>query len=142
VGEIEYILANRGKMTDEQIGLALSRSRKSVKQKMQHGGLWRTAEERSNISRMRWTGEGNPRWKNGISKTPEYQAIKKERYLFEIKARGKVHDAVKAGKIEKQPCEVCGSTVVEAHHEDYDKPLEVRWLCRAHHVEVHKQKEK
>ena len=38
----------------------------------------------------------------------------------------------------RQPCEVCGGTVkVDAHHDDYGKPLEVRWLCRSHHNKHH-----
>lgn len=37
------------------------------------------------------------------------------------------------GKIFKQPCEVCGESKAQAHHEDYSKPLEVRWLCTKHH---------
>jgi hypothetical protein len=41
------------------------------------------------------------------------------------------------GKLTKKPCEVCGSELVEMHHEDYSKPLEVRWLCRKHHLELH-----
>lgn len=43
------------------------------------------------------------------------------------------------GKITKQPCQVCGNTKVEAHHNDYTKPLEVVWLCREHHLELHKE---
>jgi len=43
--------------------------------------------------------------------------------------------------LEKQPCEVCGATKVEAHHDDYTKPLEVRWLCKRHHSEVHTKSE-
>jgi hypothetical protein len=32
---------------------------------------------------------------------------------------------------------VCGNAATHAHHDDYSKPLEVRWLCRAHHSEHH-----
>ena len=28
---------------------------------------------------------------------------------------------------------------VEAHHDDYFKPLDVRWLCFRHHRELHGQ---
>jgi hypothetical protein len=40
----------------------------------------------------------------------------------------------------RQPCEVEGCTrVAEKHHDDYDQPLKVRWLCRRHHGEVHRR---
>lgn len=45
--------------------------------------------------------------------------------------------AIRRGRLTKQPCDVCGSTDVQAHHDDYAKPLEVRWLCRGHHDAVH-----
>ena len=45
-------------------------------------------------------------------------------------------NAVKRGKIQKQPCWVCGENA-EAHHPDYDRPLDVVWLCNTHHREVH-----
>lgn len=40
------------------------------------------------------------------------------------------------GKLIEQPCEVCGGKA-EMHHEDYDRPLDVRWLCRKHHMAEH-----
>lgn len=37
-----------------------------------------------------------------------------------------------------QPCEVCGSDYrIHRHHPDYDKPLEVMFLCSKHHQEWH-----
>ncbi|EJT01398.1 hypothetical protein RCCGE510_29136 (plasmid) [Rhizobium sp. CCGE 510] len=48
-----------------------------------------------------------------------------------------VQRAVKAGELEKQTCEVCGVEAVDAHHDQYDEPLRVRWLCRRHHTRLH-----
>ena len=52
-------------------------------------------------------------------------------------ARARVAYALKTGKIEKQPCRVCGTINTAAHHEDYSKPLDVIWLCYKHHGEIH-----
>ena len=43
----------------------------------------------------------------------------------------------KRGKLIPQLCEVCQNPA-EKHHRDYSKPLEVRWLCRFHHLLLHK----
>lgn len=48
-------------------------------------------------------------------------------------ARVKVSHAIKSGKLKRGFCEICDDFVVEAHHDDYSKPLEVRWFCRLHH---------
>lgn len=53
-----------------------------------------------------------------------------------LRARFKLQYAVRKGVITKMPCEICGKKKVEAHHEDYSKPLEVRWLCRIHHLKI------
>lgn len=49
-----------------------------------------------------------------------------------------VRRAIKSGALRAMPCEVCGSNNVEAHHDDYNAPLNVRWLCREHHLAWHK----
>jgi hypothetical protein len=54
-------------------------------------------------------------------------------------AHNAVNAAVRSGRLERQLCERCGSLRVHAHHEDYSKPLEVMWLCPAHHKERHKE---
>lgn len=48
-----------------------------------------------------------------------------------------VSNAIRDGRLTRMPCEICGSEKSEAHHDDYTKPLEVRWLCRKHHLEHH-----
>lgn len=45
--------------------------------------------------------------------------------------------AIRTGKLVKQPCEVCSEPNVEAHHDDYAKPYDVRWLCKACHADYH-----
>lgn len=55
------------------------------------------------------------------------------------KAHIMVGNAIRNGKLTKGSCEVCGSSKVEAHHDDYSKPLSVRWLCRTHHAEGHRK---
>lgn len=52
--------------------------------------------------------------------------------------RSFVGQHLRRGKIKKQPCEVCNSEKSEMHHDDYNNPLLVRWLCRKHHLEYHK----
>jgi len=56
-----------------------------------------------------------------------------------IKAVNRVTHAIKVGKlIRPTTCELCGgSKKIEAHHSDYNQPLEVAWLCRECHIKVH-----
>lgn len=61
-----------------------------------------------------------------------------------VAARNAVNHALAIGELVKGECEVgadCRGSI-EAHHDDYDKPLSVRWLCKKHHGEVHTQQER
>ncbi len=53
------------------------------------------------------------------------------------RAAEKFRAAIRYGKMERQPCEICGQSKAQGHHTDYSKPLEVRWLCAKHHREEH-----
>jgi hypothetical protein len=51
-----------------------------------------------------------------------------------------VGNAIRDKKMFKEPCEICGTEEkVYAHHDDYAKPLNVRWLCPTHHGQWHKE---
>ena len=52
------------------------------------------------------------------------------------KARVMFNHYLRDNHIERQPCEICGAKA-EAHHDNYDKPLDVRWLCFKHHRQWH-----
>lgn len=71
-------------------------------------------------------------------------------YRGGIQSDAHVHDvtekAIRKGILSPKPCEICGEIgtmkdgriSVQAHHDDYNKPLEVRWLCQKCHHEWHK----
>jgi type II secretory pathway component PulK len=60
------------------------------------------------------------------------------RYPEKRKARQILNNAIRAGRIQRQPCVDCNSTVrVQGHHTDYSKPLEVVWLCGSCHGKRH-----
>lgn len=65
------------------------------------------------------------------------------KYRSENPIKKRAHDlvayATRTGALIKQPCEVCGSQSDVAHHDDYAKPLEVRWLCATHHRQWHSE---
>lgn len=53
-----------------------------------------------------------------------------------MRAHSAVAYALRTGKLTRQPCMVCGEKAV-AHHPDYDRPLDVVWLCQPHHKQTH-----
>lgn len=63
----------------------------------------------------------------------EYRA----KYPKKYKAHSIVNYAIKSKKLFREPCEICNKEKTHAHHDDYDKPLNVRWLCSEHHHAWH-----
>lgn len=57
----------------------------------------------------------------------------------EANARNAVYEAVKSGKLKKpNTCEECNKKCdPDGHHDDYEKRLDVRWLCRSCHAHHH-----
>jgi hypothetical protein len=67
---------------------------------------------------------------------PKHSQLKPEARL-KANARSYLNVYIKKGLVKKLPCQVCGSLESQAHHDDYSKPLDVKWLCRDHHLELH-----
>jgi len=69
-------------------------------------------------------------------KKQEYKKRYRERHPEKYQAEIIVGNAIRDGKLIKQPCCICGVTEsVQAHHNDYSKPLDVEWLCFQCHRE-------
>ena len=64
------------------------------------------------------------------------KAAWRERNLRKHAAHVVVTNALASGALIRYPCWVCGD-VAQAHHANYDAPLDVIWLCRKHHAQVH-----
>ena len=69
---------------------------------------------------------------------------RKKKYRKHYKASEKVKDAIKAGKLVRpETCSICNEKGrIEGHHADYDKPLEVIWVCKKCHTMIHKNLKK
>ena len=72
-----------------------------------------------------------------MKRVKKYNKEKCKDYVIKNKAYCKVYSCIKKGKIIKMPCAYCGSKNVHAHHADYNKPLEIIWLCPIHHRQIH-----
>ena len=72
-----------------------------------------------------------------LLKSRTRQADWRQANLAKYTAHLAVRRALASGALARQSCEVCGKAAVDAHHDRYDEPLNVRWLCRSHHVKLH-----
>lgn len=112
----------------------------------------RTAEqaEKSRLRTRRWRSiEGNTdklkAWRQLATSKRQNQirsAIEKLVNPHKVWARNQALLAIRRGELVRKPCEVCGAEKTDSHHDDYSKPLDVRWLCRKHHNGFHQHQKK
>jgi len=64
-----------------------------------------------------------------------------ERYPMIKAAHIMTRNAIRDKRLpQKFECSICQSTKkIEAHHDDYTKPFDIRWLCEQCHKSWHKQ---
>jgi len=73
---------------------------------------------------------------NGKLARRKASLAQRQRNAKRVSARNSVANAIRDGRLAKQPCWVCGAKAV-AHHPDYGRPLDVVWLCQPHHKQAH-----
>jgi hypothetical protein len=85
-------------------------------------------------------------WRKEYGQRPEVKARVAERFremrrdpknAKKTRASWAVRYLVRIGLLKRQSCEVCGAPRAHGHHDDYSKPLDVKWLCPAHHAQRH-----
>ena len=99
-----------------------------------HLGIQRICRtcSRNNRRKYRSTAKGRD-----VENKASKQAYQKHRHKWI--ARAKIRYVVKIGVIKKpKKCEVCKKVKpTQGHHKDYNKPLEVIWLCTSCHANTH-----
>jgi len=98
---------------------------------------WYRNYRKKNIEKIR-------KYKKKYNKIYRKENGYKNEYRSKIKYPEKYHAnqllnyAIKKRRIKRGNCEVCNKKQAQGHHDDYTKPLDVRWLCHLHHAEYHK----
>ena len=78
--------------------------------------------------------------KNWFKNNAEKASIIFRRYREKNQKRIKAQKIANKAFPIRQKCSVTGCNKLgERHHLDYDKPLEIIWLCRNHHRKFHKK---
>lgn len=137
----EYYRRNRERLLEKQ--------KKYYRENAEHIKEWNREYNKSRVEERRKTAK---QWREKNSEhikqyreehkseiasyAREYRKRTKAKYM---EAHHAVSYAIKLGKIEKRPCEICGNSNSQAHHDNYNKPLEVRWLCRDCHIAWHRE---
>lgn len=90
---------------------------------------WTSRESRLEYEKKRAKTLERKEKQRGYGK--KHNLLNPEKY----KARQKLQNAVRDGRVKREPCMFCGKTKVQAHHKDYSKPFDVIWVCFQCHRE-------
>jgi hypothetical protein len=117
-----------------------TRDRKSA------GGRTRECSACSRARWLRWKAANGERaresWRRHYRENRERLlaelAAHKRNHREEQRSRDAAWQARRDGRLIPSSCEVCGATDnIEGHHPDYRRALEVVWLCKSCHRNVH-----
>jgi len=92
-----------------------------------------------NLEKIRAYDRGRSKNKHRIALAKEVTKKWRKEDSRRVAAHNAVARAIKSGKLTRGLCNRCGSKKSCAHHEDYNKPLDIMWLCQPCHTQRHKE---
>ena len=98
-----------------------------------------TANRNKNIEKYRSYDKERAKIPERIKANAEVNRVWRAEDKRRSRAHSAVSHAIRGGTLVRLPCIRCGEQKSVAHHEDYDKPLEVMWLCQPCHKQRHKE---
>lgn len=129
VKDIELFYKHKG-MADGHLGKCIECTKKDVHQR------YSNPESKKRIVEYERKRFNNPTRKENNLK---YQIKRRLKSPGKWRCYKKVQNALRNGQLIKKPCEICGELKVQAHHKDYRKYLDVKWLCFKCHRKEHGQ---
>ena len=126
----QFLIDNHKTMFYKDIGEELGKKKHTVETMGRRLGL--TAPRR--LRPVGLKGKLNPNYKHGKTVGKWDKSSPEKRY-----ARKLVERAILKGTLVKPTrCTICMKLGrIEAHHEDYTKPLDIKWMCSCCHRKYH-----
>jgi ribosomal protein S27AE len=93
----------------------------------------------NNLEKIRAYDRERGKHSHRIKSATEHCRLWRQEDQRRTKAHSAVASALRSGSLVRQPCVRCGNSKSVAHHEDYDLPLDVMWLCQPCHKQRHKE---
>lgn len=131
----EYIKVHKEELREKQKEYCKKNAERIKEKKKEWEDRNREHVRKSRRDYMKQRYAEDPEFRNR-AKARRKQEYKK--FSSEERARRVVSRAIRLGKLARRPCEACGKEPTQAHHDDYNYPLKVRWLCSVCHAEWHR----
>lgn len=132
----KYRASEKGKATEKAYGKRY-REENSEAIRRREQGYWSTHKDKKREKDRRYREKHKTEQSKKFLDKYHNDPIFRAHHL----ARTKVNAAIRSGKLERAACESCGKAKAQAHHDDYNKSLEVRWLCAECHRKWHESHE-
>lgn len=98
-----------------------------------------TANRNKNLEKIRAYDKARAKEPERIKANTEVNRAWRAEDRRRTYAHNMVARSIRSGSLLRHSCCRCGEAKTVAHHEDYDKPLEVMWLCQPCHKQRHKE---